>query len=565
MTDIATKLRVEIAKAIPNSMPEDIQLDFSADLSRGDYATNAALMHAKQLGANPRELAEKIAESIRAVSLVEVASVETAGPGFVNISLSNAYLKSVPAGILEKKDTYGKGDTLAGTKVMIEYTDPNPFKEFHIGHFMPNMVGESLSRLIEFYGADVKRVNYQGDLGMHIAMAVYGMQQLQADLPRNSTPREQAEFLGKAYALGASAYKDDPDAKDAIAAINREIFSGNEGAVRELYDLGRSWSLAYFETIYTMLGTKFDHYFFESQAAPYGKEAVERNIENGVFEKSDGAVVFRGETYGLHTRVFVNSDGLPVYEAKELGLSKLKHDTWPYDVSVIVTGNEIDAYFRVLLKAMELVFPDLAAKTKHVSHGMLRLPTGKMSSRTGNVISAVDLIDQVAERVELVAKDRRINDPALIEQVAIGAIKYSVLRQALGKDIIFDFEKSISFEGDSGPYLQYAHARASSVVAKATAENILPDPARIPEGDMALPRLLYRFPAIVERATAEYAPQHVATYLIELASAFNTYYASAQILDGTPDAAGKVALAAAFKTVMQNGLWLLGIAAPEEM
>ncbi len=281
--------------------------------------------------------------------------------------------------------------------------------------------------------------------------------------------------------------------------------------------------------------------------------------------------MFRGENFDkkLHTRVFINKEGLPTYEAKELGLSKIKNDIYAYDKSIIVAANEINEYFKVLLKAMSLVFPDFAEKTKHLSHGMLRLPEGKMSSRTGNIISAESLINQVKEKVLEKMKDGEISEsekPVIAEVISIGAIKYSVLHQAIGGDIVFDFDKSISFEGDSGPYLQYSAVRAQSLLNKA--EGIVKISDNLPEGweTTNLERLLERFPDVVVRAGTEYAPHYIATYLIEIAGEFNSFYASHKIIDdGDMTSPYRLALTQTFHQVMVSGLNLLGIKVPEKM
>jgi arginyl-tRNA synthetase len=276
---------------------------------------------------------------------------------------------------------------------------------------------------------------------------------------------------------------------------------------------------------------------------------VEENLDK-VFESSDGAVVFKGaEEEGLHTRVFINSDGLPTYEAKELGLAKIKFDEFPYDQSIVVTGNEIQAYFKVLLKAMSLVFPDLAAKTKHVAHGMLRLPTGKMSSRTGDVITAEFLLAEAMKAREDVT-----------EPIAVAAIKYSILKQAPGRDIIFDLEKSLSFLGDSGPYLQYTAVRAQAIISKAP--NLMAELAG--EEPTAAEKLLIRFPDLAAFAAQELAPNYIVTYLLELASAFNAYYAQNRII-GSGAENYRLALTAAVAQVLKNGLELLGIQTPDKM
>jgi arginyl-tRNA synthetase len=261
--------------------------------------------------------------------------------------------------------------------------------------------------------------------------------------------------------------------------------------------------------------------------------------------------------------------GLPTYEAKELGLAKTKHDSFAYDMSVVITGNEINEYFRVLLKAMELVFPDLAAKTWHVPHGMLRLPSGKMSSRKGTVITADSLVDEVKAKVLEKMADRDMGEgemAAVAELVAVAAIKYSILKQSPGRDIVFDFDKSLSFEGDSGPYLQYAAVRARSVLTKAEGEGIAKGWSESDENVPNLARLLARFPDIAARAREELAPNYIATYLIECAAAYNSYYADHKIVDANDAKSSyRVALTRAFAQTMENGLHILGIKAPERM
>ena len=297
----------------------------------------------------------------------------------------------------------------------------------------------------------------------------------------------------------------------------------------------------------------------------YGREIVENNAN--LFQKSGGAVVFKGENYGLHTRVFINSDGLPTYEAKELGLAKVKYDYFPYDESVIVTGNEINDYFKVLFRVMRLVYEKegLADKTVHIGHGMLRLPEGKMSSRTGDAKPAMELLDEIKNLVLDVMSEREIeNKTKVADMVAVAAFKYSVLKQSISRDIIFDFNKSISFEGDSGPYLQYTAVRAKAVLDIAKSKNLLPEEKQ-PAGwqTTEIEKLLYRFPETTMRAWEEKAPQLVSTYLIELVGAFNAFYAKERIAEE-----GKgynIYLTEAVKNTLEKGLYLLGIEVPTKM
>jgi len=285
-----------------------------------------------------------------------------------------------------------------------------------------------------------------------------------------------------------------------------------------------------------------------------------------VFEQGDkGAIIFKGENVGLHTRVFINSEGLPTYEAKELGLADIKYKKYKYDWSVIVTGNEVNDYFKVLLAAMEQIFPKLAQKTKHIGHGMLRLPEGKMSSRTGNVITAEFLIDEIKKKIQEKVGGRNLHDSD-IEKIAIGAIKYSILKQSIGSDIIYDVEKSISFEGDSGPYLQYSLVRALSVLQKAKQERVKPLFKKVPLEIGQLEKMMIHFPEVVEKAGKEYQPHYIATYITELAHEFNNYYTHNKIVDKSDEfSRHKVALTQAFSIIMNNGLWLLGISAPQKM
>jgi arginyl-tRNA synthetase len=339
--------------------------------------------------------------------------------------------------------------------------------------------------------------------------------------------------------------------------------------VNALYDWGREASLSYFQELYKRLDTRIDVSFYESQVADDGMKIVEHWLEQGVFEKSDGAIIFPGEKYGLHSRVFITSQGLPTYEAKELGLTKQKFELHDFDTSIVITAPEQNDYFRVVLKAMEHIYPEIARRTKHLNNGLMRFASGKMSSRAGNVIAAEALISDIEGLVYEKIKDREFTDSEkkdLAAKVALGAIKYSILKQSVGRDIIFDPEKSISFEGDSGPYIQYTYVRAKSILAKAKKEGIEGD-VTVSDGELVrLEKMLYLFPEIVERASNDEAPNYIATYLTALAGEFNSYYASTQVVDQKdPTSAHKVALTEGLSWVIKNGLWLLGIAAPEKM
>jgi len=425
----------------------------------------------------------------------------------------------------------------------------------------------------------VKRANYQGDVGLHVAKAIYGAVKIMKDNPESKKEffggwfgaGQNPKIWGQAYVLGATVYEENEPAKKEISDLNKKIYDKSDRIVNKIYKAGRKVSLEEFEKIYKILGTKFDYYFFESEVGGLGKEVVMSGLKAGYFEKSDGAVVFKGEKYdpALHTRVLINSQGLPTYEAKELGLILKKSKKFPFDKTISITGNEINDYYKVMLKAMELTMPDLAKKAVHIGHGMLRLPSGKMSSRTGKVITGEYLLGEIKKNILEKMKDRQMTEKEkeqTAEIVSIGALKYSILKQETGKDIIFDFDKSLSFEGDSGPYLQYACVRAKSILEKAKKEGVKPSLEVKNLVGRDLVKLLIRFPEVVGRAGQEYSPHYLATYLIELAGNFSTFYAQETVVDkGDASSPYKVALTEAFVTVMKNGLNLLGIKVPERM
>ncbi len=343
------KINDVIREAITRLVGEvEFVVEHPADEKMGDYATNVAMVLAKRDGKNPREVATELSFGLAAdkdlMNLIE--KVEVAGAGFLNFWMKrNVYLENM-LDVLRVGNGYGKNNVYKGKKVMVEYTDPNPFKQFHVGHLMSNAIGESVSRLYEYCGAEVKRACYQGDVGMHVAKAIWGMLKVDKKIWASDNLEEKIRMMGVSYADGVKAYGENEDHKKEIEEINKKIYEQSDEQLYLLYNHGRRWSLEYFEKIYEILGTRFDNYYFESDMSTKGKEMVMNNPQ--VFEESQGAMVFKGEQYGLHTRVFVNSLGLPTYEAKELVLAGVKKDDYDYDLSVVVTANEINDYFRVL-------------------------------------------------------------------------------------------------------------------------------------------------------------------------------------------------------------------------
>ena len=575
-----TKLKTLIEQSLKHlGVPEgmiEVNLDHPNDEKYGDYSTNAAMLLSKSLGAsakNPLEMAEKLAVAMRdeSKSSKQIEKIEAVPPGFVNIFLTRDFFARSVVEVLEKAIWYGKNSKQWNKKVIIEYTDPNPFKPFHIGHLMSNAIGESLSRLLEFQDAKVVRSNYSGDVGLHIAKAIWGILKHKDEFPQDKKDvNAQIEFIGRAYVEGSAVYEEDKSAQKEIQDLNKKIYDRSDPEVDEIYVWGKKISDEHFKDIYRKLGSIFDYYLYESDMVEDGMHVVKAGLDRGVFEKSEGAIIFPGEKFGLHNRVFVNSQGLPTYETKELGLTRRKFELHDFDQSIIITANEQNDYFKVLKKVLELIYPEIAERTVHIGHGMMRFASGKMSSRRGNVITGESLLFDMEEMAAEKVKDRELSDTdkkSIAEKVAVAAIKFSILKNSIGKDIVFDPEKSISFEGDSGPYVQYTYVRAKSVLAKAKEEGIKANANKRPNDEISeAERLLYRFPEIVERAAEDRAPNYIATYLTQLAAAFNSSYASTPIVvKDDPASAYRVALTEATSLVLKVGLWLLGIETPEKM
>ncbi|MEK7201708.1 MAG: arginine--tRNA ligase, partial [Patescibacteria group bacterium] len=477
--------------------------------------------------------------------------------GFINIRLSAHTVAESLAHAVNSE--WGKGTSRVEQKVVFEYSCPNPFKEMHIGHLMSTVIGEASSRIIESQGARVIRDTYGGDVGPHVAKALWALHQSGVLEPTTTQ-------IGEAYAHGSRAYEENDQTKVEIDTLNTELYSAlakeendrtdTERQLLELWRHGRDTSYESHQSIWKTLGTAFDYIIHESESTPIGMRVVQDALTRGVFVESEGAVIYQGEKKGLHTLVFITSRGTPTYEAKDVGLAFLKEERLaPFDYSYIMTASEQSGHFAVFLAALEDIAPEVAKKTSHIPHGFLRLTTGKMSSREGGVITARELLDDLITRA-----GERNPDPLIAEQVAIGALKYFILRQAPGGDIIFDPEQSLSLEGDSGPYLQYALVRAKSILAQAPHQS---DVGSSSEPEI-LSRLITRFPEVVARAEGLRAPHSITQYLTQLASEWNSFYARERILGGEGEAE-KLAIVRAFVTTMENGLTLLGIPAPEKM
>lgn len=533
----------------------------------GEYASTIALVVGAAIGRNPREIAEDLRDRLSGVIEV-VDRIEVAGPGFLNFYLSRDFFYTHCIGACAAGEEWGRGDGFAGKEVLLEYTSPNLFKQLHVGNLVGNIIGESIARLFEMSGALVRRVNYPSDIGLTVAKGVWGLQ-------KNNGDAGNIGDLGKAYRLGNEAYEQGIEGKREIEEINRHLYAGDNSALQDVWVRGKQTSLNHLDALCRRLGTVFDTVIFESDVGDIGRAKVLEHVADGIFEEDDGAVIFRGEKQGLHTRVFLNSQGLPTYEAKDLGNFIRKQEVYPdWDVSIVVTGSEQREYFQVLTAALREIFPELQEKHfEHIATGFLTLSSGKMSSRKGNVLTGELLLADLCEEALKRAKETRSDDTdALVDQIAVAALKYQILRRTVGSDIVFDKQQAFSFEGDSGPYLQYTYARSVSVLQKAHDVGIPvltkkeDGGTRIPEVVYPVERLVCRFPEVVSVSLRKRSPHHLVVYLTELAGAFNSFYAGERIADSAdPFSSYKVTVTQAVAHTLRNGLRALGVETPEKM
>ncbi len=551
---VKEKLLEILKSALEKSgIKEEAELQHPASLDHGDYSTNIALKVSKKLGKDPQKIAEDIVKNINKGEVLENVKIIR---GFINFFLSKKVLIDELNKVLNEKDIYGKKAS-KNFKILLEYGQPNTHKTPHIGHLFSYIYGESLARVLENEGNKVYRANYQGDIGLHVSKCLYIVQKRKNEIPKLKTLKEKVDFLQKCYVEGSKLYEEDKKIEKEIDDLNQKIYQRNS-SVLSLWRETRNWSLEFYKTFEERLGIKYDKYYFESETAELGKNVTKENL-NKVFEESEEAIVFRGEKHGLHTRVFINKFGNPTYEAKDLGLISLKKDEYPFDLSLVTTASEQNEYWKVVIKASELVFPELKNKLKHLGFGMINLATGKMSSRKGAIVDAFSLFEEVKERVK---KDYKIDD-ALAEKIAQAAVKYSFLKSDVFKNIVFDLKTSINREGDSGPYLLYAYVRTQSLLKENRAKNV-ELVSRLNEEETNILRTLYLLPEVIEKAALHYSPHLVANYLTDLAQKFNFFYQKHPVLK-SENKEFRLTLSAAVGQIIKNGLHLLGIETVDKM
>lgn len=519
----------------------------------GDFTTNVGFRLAGKLGKKPAWIAEEISSKLSANENIKEASV--AGAGFINITLNDKALIE----LIRKSVSH----PLKNKTILVEFSDPNPFKILHAGHLYTSIIGESIALMIEAAGAKVVRLNYGGDVGLHSAKTIWAVINAlgggNPDKLDSLQTSERSAWLAERYVEGDKAYADESK-KQEISEVNKRIYKlHNEGdkdsPFAKIYWTTRQWSYDYFEDFYEKIGIKFDRYYPESAVYKLGLQKVKQNTPN-VYEESDGAIVFRGEKYDLHTRVFVTKAGLPTYEAKEVGLAFQKKADYDYDLSIIVTANEIIQYMQVVQKSIEQFAPELVETTKHLNHGIVKLPGGmKMSSRKGNILKAVDVLD-------LANKANQEKNNSSDTTISLGAVKYAFLKTKIGGDVVYDPDEAIKLEGNNGPYIQYALIRAKSILEKADATDS--DITDLEPGERVLAQKISQFDEVYVQALSEMSPHLICNYLFELCQVFNRFYENNRVI-GDDRSGARLRLVKYYEGVLESGVKLLGIQIPEKM
>ena len=524
-----------------------------ADPRFGDFSTNVALKLASELKKPPFEIASQIAEAIKNKTQDLLEEITTSMPGFVNFKLADA--KLLGNDYLKPRSTY------LDKKLVIETNNPNPFKAMHIGHALNAVVGDSLANILEFGGGNVHRVSYHGDVGSHVGKSMWAVLNfINGDVDKlNQIPLESHNaFMSEMYAKGAKAYDEDETIKKEIIELTNKSYELEDDLYKQVYLICKEWSFSHLQSILSQLGSKsVERQYLESECEPIGVQLVKDNLNKYFFE-SEGAVVFHGEEYGLFTAVFISSTGRGLYAARDLGLIKLKQQDFSPDNIFIVTANEQKDYFKLIIKASQLIGLIKDGEMENINTGVIKLASGKMSSRQGKVVEISWLIDMVRQEFN---KYSDTTDDKLIA----GAIRYQLLKVRLGSDIVFDIEQSVSLQGNSGPYLMYAHARARSIIAKA-GDEVITDFKNFEYDDKEreLAVKLFDFDSVLDLAVEELKPHYVCNYLYELCQTFNSFYEHSPVINSDRKNL-RLTLVNQYAEVLKHGLNLLGIYAPDKM
>ncbi|WP_433900832.1 arginine--tRNA ligase [Sphingobacterium puteale] len=511
--------------------------------------------------------------------------------GFLNIVLSDDYWVSLLNETIVAKD-FGTFPA-NGKKLMVEYSSPNTNKPLHLGHIRNNLLGYSVAEILKAYGYEVIKANLVNDRGIHICKSMLAWQKFGAGETPESTGMKGDHLVGKYYVIFDKEYKKEIEALKAegqsedeakknaplmkeAQAMLQKWEAGDEEVIR-LWKTMNSWVYAGFEKTYKQLGVDFDKYYYESDTYLLGKDIIQEGLDKGVFfKKEDNSVWIDLTEEGLDQKLVLRGDGTSVYITQDLGTAQLKYDEFKMSESIYVVGNEQDYHFKVLFLILKKLGKSWADGLFHLSYGMVDLPSGKMKSREGTVVDADDLMAEMLktaqERTEELGKTEGLAEDAkatLYNTIGMGALKYFLLKVDPKKRLLFDPNESVDFQGHTGPFIQYTHARIKSVLSKAEFDanspvSVLPS---ISSYERDLIQQLGAFPETIEASAQEFSPAQLANYVYEVAKLYNKFYHEESILKAEANDVKnfRLHLSAAAAKVIAKGMGLLGICVPERM
>lgn len=548
---------------------DDLIFTYPSDLSLGDLSLPCFLL-AKTRQQNPAELASSLTSELQADEELSdyFEEIKAAGP-YINFFLKKTFLaKSVISEIKLKKDKYGTNGRKRGAKVMVEYSNGNTHKEYHVGHLRNISYGDAVSNILEANGHNLVRVSYINDFGIHTAKTIWNWK----NNPEYANRLEPKGYLlGKCYAEASQKIIDRPEYKFEVSKIMQEIES-RAGNNYELWKETRSWSIEYFADIYKELGVKFEKIFYESDLIGEGLEMVRSLVEKNILQESDGAIIADLQKYDLGVLPIIRSDKTALYPVADLSLAINKFSLYDLVESIYVVDVRQSLYFKQLFKILELL--GYKQKLIHLAYDFVALPEGMMSSRSGNVITYRELKEKVKNEL---AKETRLrredwteeNIEKTADQLSLAVIKFEMLKVGADKEIVFNINEALKFDGYTACYLQYSHARLKSILRKEGPSYFLGkiDLALLEEDkEKELLIKLAKYPDIVSLAGEKKNPSELAKYLFELAKISNDYYHAVNILKADKKIKkARLSLIKAVAQTLRNGFTLLGLPILEEM
>lgn len=571
------KIKQEIIEAVANAVGQDfdktgLEITRPPEASMGDFSVPCFYL-TKLLRISPNQIAQELKAKIPAKGMIK--SVQNLGP-YLNFYLNTKQLAAKVLKEIEKKGGAFGSRKAGKEKAMIEYSQPNTHKEFHIGHLRNVILGSSLVNLCRFNGKKVIAANYIGDIGSHVAKCLWAMDKFHKG---EAEPAEhKGQYLGRLYAEAVNLCEENEAYRQEAAEVQKKL-ENKDKYFTALWKKTRAWSLAEFDGIYKILGAKFDKVFYESEVEQPGKKIVADLLKKKIAEFSEGAVVIDLEKYDLKKFLLLKSDGSSLYSTKELALAELKFEKYKIDESYVVVDSRQSFYFQQFFKTLEVIGFNPSdkrgakKKTAQIAYEFVTLPEGAMASRKGNVVLFEDFLAEMAGAAEEETGQRHKDwteeeIKSTARKIALAAIKFSMIKTGRGNAIVFDKREALSFDGYTGPYLQYTATRINSILrkadpksAKAADYSLL---AEEPEKELILK--LAQFPEVISEAAAEFEPSRLAQYLFELAKIFSGYYQTVPILNSKDRIReARLALIAAIRQTLVNGLAILGIETVERM